>query len=102
MCRVPTGEDSDEQRQSEKGPAADQARAALAVPKGPQGQKRPTDVVGRAVHVARIAVGEAEDTTYDQPNKVRAGHAGARARTASLTPDERSAIARKAANARWR
>ncbi len=26
--------------------------------KGPRGQKRPTDVVGCAVHVARIATGE--------------------------------------------
>jgi hypothetical protein len=53
------------------------------------------------VAVAKIATGEAQDAKYDQPNKVRAGHAGARARTASLTPDERSAIARKAAAARW-
>ena len=75
--------------------------AALAVPKGPQGQKRPADTVGCAVHVAKIATGEIEDTAYKMPNKVRAGHAGARARTASTTPDERSAIARRAAKARW-
>ena len=74
---------------------------ALAVPKGPQGQKRPADVVGCAVAVARIATGEAEDSRHEQPNKVKAGQAGARARTASLTPKERSAIARKAAAARW-
>ena len=49
--------------------------------------------------VARIATGEDQDSRYDQPNKVKAGHAGARA--ASLTPDERSAIARAAATARW-
>ena len=49
----------------------------------------------------KIATGEAQDTTYDQPNKVRAGQAGARARTVSRTPDERSAIARKAARGRW-
>ena len=74
---------------------------ALAVPKGPQGQKRPADVTGCAVAVAKIATGEAEDSRYDQPNKVKAGHAGARARAASLTSKERSAIARKAAAARW-
>ena len=72
------------------------------MPKGPQGQKRPADVVGCAVHVARIATGEIEDTGYKQPNKVRAGRAGARVRAASLTPDERSAIARVAAVARWK
>ena len=72
------------------------------MPKGPQGQKRPADAIGCAVTVAKIATGEAEDSRrYDQPNKVKAGQAGARARTASLTPDERSAIARKAAAARW-
>ena len=74
---------------------------ALAVPKGPQGQKRPADTIGCAVAVARIATGETQDSLYDQPNKVKTGHAGARARTASLTPDERSAIARKAVTARW-
>ena len=31
------------------------------MPKGPQGQKRPADVVGAAVLVVRIATGEAED-----------------------------------------
>lgn len=71
------------------------------MPKGLRGEKRPADVVGCAVHVARIATGEIEDTAYKMPNKVRAGHAGTRVRTASLTPDERSAIVRKAANARW-
>ena len=28
------------------------------MPKGPQGQKRPADVIGNAVHVMRIATGE--------------------------------------------
>ena len=28
------------------------------LPKGPQGQKRPADVIGNAVHVMRIATGE--------------------------------------------
>ena len=76
-------------------------RQALAVPKGPRGECRPADIVGCAVHVARIATGEIEDTGYKQPNKVRAGRAGARVRAASLTPDERSAIASKAATVRW-
>ena len=71
------------------------------MPKGPQGQKRPADVIGNAVHVARIATGEIEDTTYQQPNKAKSGRAGAKARAEGLSPDERSAIARKAAAARW-
>ena len=32
------------------------------MPKGPQGQKRPADVIGAAVLVGRIAMGEAKDT----------------------------------------
>src|SRR4051812_20408878 len=31
------------------------------MPKGPQGQKRPADVIGNAVHVMRIATGEVEE-----------------------------------------
>jgi hypothetical protein len=30
----------------------------VKMPKGPQGQKRPADVIGNAVHIARIATGE--------------------------------------------
>ena len=29
--------------------------------RGPKGEKRPADVIGNAVHVMRIATGEAED-----------------------------------------
>ncbi len=66
--------------------------------KGPQGQKSPADVVGCAVAIARIATGEAEE----ELGKVRkCGNAVARARTAALTADRRSAIAKKAAAARW-
>ena len=31
------------------------------MPKGPNGQKRPADVIGAAVMVGRIATGEVED-----------------------------------------
>lgn len=31
------------------------------MPKGPQGQKRPADVIGAAVMVAKIATGEVEE-----------------------------------------
>ena len=31
------------------------------MPKGPQGQKRKAGVIGNAIHVMRIATGEAEE-----------------------------------------
>ena len=66
------------------------------MPKGPQGQKRPAVVIGCAVHVARIAVGEIEDaTSYKQPNKVKSGRAGAKARAEVLSQTERSSIVSK-------
>ena len=71
------------------------------MPKGPRGQKRPADVIGNAVHIGKIATGEIEETTYAQPAKVRSGQAGAKARAQSLTAEERSEIARKAAAGRW-
>lgn len=71
------------------------------MPKGPQGQKRPADVIGNAVHVARIATGEEQETSLKQPAKRRSGLAGAKARLENTTADERSVIARKAAMARW-
>ena len=39
------------------------------MPKGPNGEKRPGDVVSCAVTVAKIATGEIEDTKYKQPRK---------------------------------
>jgi hypothetical protein len=35
------------------------------MPKGPQGQKRPADVIGNAVLIGRIATGEVEDKKRD-------------------------------------
>ena len=68
------------------------------MPKGPQGQKRPADVVGCAVHVGKIATGEIEDEK--QPvngNKRKA----ALARAAKLSPERRKEIAKAASAARW-
>lgn len=72
------------------------------MPIGPQGQKRPADVVGCAVTVAKIATGEIEETLEDQPRckqpaKARSG----KARAAALSPEERSNIAVVAASAKW-
>lgn len=72
------------------------------MPKGPMGQKRPADAIGCAVHVARIATGEIEDTTLKQPAKRKSGLAGSRARTENLTKDERQTIAKIAAEVRWK
>lgn len=71
--------------------------------KGPQGQKRKADVVGNAVLIGRIAVGEAEETGVD-PSKAHhsaGGKKGGAARAAKLTPEQRSEIAKKAAAKRW-
>ncbi len=47
------------------------------MPKGPQGQKRPADVIGNVVHIAKIATGELDDTTLKQPAKRKSGLARA-------------------------
>ena len=69
------------------------------MPRGPQGQKRPSDVVGCAVTVMKIATGEIEeDLPKDREGKVNGG----KARTSGMTAEERSELARKGAKARWR
>ena len=71
------------------------------MPRGPQGQIRPADAIGCAVHVAKIATGEIEDT-LDRPVKPKpARPRSGKARAAALSPERRSEIARKAAAARW-
>lgn len=71
------------------------------MPKGPQGQKRPADAIGNAVHIARIATGEEQETTLQQPAKRKSGLAGAQARVDNTTKEQRQETARKAAAARW-
>lgn len=72
------------------------------MPKGPQGQKRPADVIGNAVRVMRIATGEEEDD-IDSVKSAAAelGSRGGKARAATMTPERRAEIARKAAAKRW-
>jgi len=67
--------------------------------KGPNGERRPADVIGNAVMIAKIATGEIEDDK--KSGRVRSGKAGAKARAESLTAEERSSIAKKAADKRW-
>ncbi len=75
------------------------------MPKGPKGEKRPADVIGTAVKVARIATGEIEDGQPDDGKNKAAqelGRLGGKARAEKLTPEQRTEIARKAATKRWR
>lgn len=74
------------------------------MPKGPQGQKRKADVIGNAILVGRIATGEAEDTGRDPGTEAnrKGGLKGGKARAASMTPERRAEIAKKAASARWK
>ena len=74
----------------------------MMMPQGPNGQKRPADVIGNAVHIARIATGEVKDAGLEKPAKRASGLAGARARMGATTAEERSEIARLAAEKRWK
>ena len=69
--------------------------------KGPQGQRRPADVIGNAVHLARIATGEAQETTLAHPAKRNSDLARAKPPVQNTTSEDRKAIAQKAAAARW-
>lgn len=74
------------------------------MPKGPKGEKRPADAIGLAVMVGRIATGEIEDAPEDGGKDKAAqemGRKGGAARAASMTPERRAEIARKAAAKRW-
>lgn len=76
------------------------------MPKGPKGQKRPADVIGAAVQIAKVATGEIEEDlgeTEDGKDKaaVALGRKGGAARAASLSKKRRSEIAREAAKKRW-
>ena len=76
------------------------------MPKGPQGQKRPADVIGNAVRVMQIATGEAEeeyDTSDEGKDQAAAalGRKGGKARAEKLTAEQRAKAAQKAAAARW-
>ena len=70
------------------------------MPKGPKGQKRPADVIGCAVMVAKIATGEIEDKL--PTGKRIGGLKGGKARKDALSPEKRKEIAIKAAQTRWK
>ncbi len=69
--------------------------------KGPHGEYRPADLIGCAIMSARLATGEIEESPLPKSGRTRSGKAGAEARAAKLTKEQRSAIAKKAAKKRW-
>ena len=57
------------------------------MPRGPKGEKRPSDVIGNAIHVMRIATGEIEETLTDDGKNAAAvalGRMGGKARAGSF------------------
>ena len=74
------------------------------MPKGPQGLKRPADVIGNAIHVMRIATGEIDDLITDDGKNAAAvalGRMGGKARAEGMSAKRRKEIAKKAAKSRW-
>jgi len=75
------------------------------MPKGPKGEKRPADVIGAAVMVAKIATGEIQESDGGEGKNGAAqklGAKGGKKRAEKLTPEQRKEIARTAALARWK
>lgn len=72
------------------------------MPKGPRGEKRPADAIGRAVQIAKIATGEIEDERDDVKSAAaQLGSLGGKKRAENMTPERRAEIARTAAKKRW-
>jgi hypothetical protein len=76
------------------------------MPKGPQGQKRPADVIGNAVRVMEIATGQRDEEYDEESGKDKAaaelGRKGGKARAERMTAEQRAEAARKAASSRWK
>ncbi len=68
------------------------------MPKGPRGEKRPADAIGRAVMVAKIATGEIDDDR-DELSSAAAelGRKGGKKRAENMTPERRKEIGKAAA-----
>ena len=72
------------------------------MPKGPRGEKRPADAIGRAVMIGKIATGEIEDKRESLSSAAaELGRKGGKKRAENMTPERRAEIARKAAAKRW-
>lgn len=71
------------------------------MPKGQNGEKRPADLIGRAVQVAKIATRKIEDEKNKEPKEVMAIRAGGLARAKNLGPKRRSIITQIGARKPW-
>jgi hypothetical protein len=71
------------------------------LPKGPRGERRPADVIGAAIMIAKIATGEITEDQKVKSAAAELGSKGGKARAKSLTPKKRKEIAKGAAKARW-
>lgn len=76
------------------------------MPTGPYGQWRPTDPVRGAVHITKRATGEFQETNEAPPGldlvaDSRRASAAGKARAATITADQRSALGKAGATARW-
>ena len=71
------------------------------MPRGPQGQKRPADPARNALKILKIAIGEIQEELQEPSEQNIHVRTRGHARAKTLTKAQRSAIARKAAYARW-
>lgn len=77
------------------------------MPKGPNGEWRPADPVAAGVHIGKLATHEIEET-FEAPRRPdpvgdsRRASKGGKARAATMTPEERTASAKRASDARWK
>lgn len=67
------------------------------MPKGPKGEKRPADVIGAAITVAKIATGEIVEVEEKPSPAAELGRKGGKARAEGMSPSRRAEIAREAA-----
>lgn len=64
--------------------------------------KRPRDPAQLAKFIIDVATGQVEDTTGKAHNRAKGGIKGGKARARTLTPEQRSEIAKAASAARWK
>lgn len=72
------------------------------MPKGPNGEKRPADVIGAAIKVAKIATGEEEEVPEKSSAATELGAKGGKKRAANLSAERRKEIVKTAAAKRWK
>ena len=70
------------------------------MPTGPNGEKRPADVIANAVLSMKVATGEAEEMHVNTA-KSAGGRKGGKARAEALSAERRSDVAKEGAKARW-